>query len=140
MVYKYMLENYLGEAKNPNIPIREGSSKPKFDKYNIEKIQFIYVAHDITATDVDSFAEILERIKQLKRMLNSKSNSFFFMTTLVVNVDDNISVPYINFIKNKIEAINKYVDTQQIPPMDDPFIDTKQCFFCLNRSTCNRQK
>jgi uncharacterized membrane-anchored protein YjiN (DUF445 family) len=81
MAYKYILENHLDEARDPNIKVRQGTQKPKFDKYDIKTVQFIYVAHDVTATDVDSFAEILQRIKDLKRLLNSKSNSFFFITT-----------------------------------------------------------
>ncbi len=137
MTYKYILENYLEEAKDPKIEIRKGTVKPKFDKYEIKTVQFIYVAHDITATDVDSFAEILERIKQLKRLLNSKSNSFFFITTMVVDVTNGVATPFLEYVKNKIEAINHYITVQQLPEMSDPYIDKKQCFFCLYKRICN---
>jgi len=137
MTYKYILENYLEEAKDPKIEIRKGTVKPKFDKYEIKTVQFIYVAHDITATDVDSFAEILERIKQLKRLLNSKSNSFFFITTMVVDVTNGVATPFLEYVKNKIEAINHYMTVQQLPEMSDPYIDKKACFFCLYKRICN---
>jgi len=138
MVYKYILEKYIEEARDPNIPIRKGASKPKFEKYDIQTIQFIYVAHDITATDVESFGEILSRIKDLKRLLNSKSNSFFFMTTLIIDSINDVAEKYIEYVENKIKYINYYVDNNIIPPADDPFIDTKACFFCLySRGVCD---
>jgi len=137
MAYKYILENHLAEAKDPQIKIRKGSSKPRFDIYDIKTVQFIYIAHDVTATDVDSFEEILERIKQLKRLLNSKSNSFFFITTLVVSVDNGISDPYIDYVRNKIKTINHYMDTNTLPDKTDPYIDKKACHFCLYSELCD---
>jgi len=137
IAYKYVLENHLKEAKDPSIKIRKGTLKPRFDSYNIQKIQFIYVAHDVTATDVDSFAEILERIKQLKRVLNSKSNSFFFITTLVINLNDEISKPYLEFVENKIKYINYYIDNNKLPDISDPFIDKQKCYFCLYNKICD---
>jgi len=138
MAYKYILENHLKEAKDPKIEIRKGTSKPKYDSYDIKTVQFIYVAHDITATDVDSFGEALQRIKDLKRMFNSKSNSFFFMTTMLVDVTNEIATPYIEYVKNKISAINHYLDNNLLPGMDDPFIDQSKCFFCMYRNLCKK--
>ncbi len=137
MVYKYILENHLEEARDPSIPIRKGTFKPLLDSYDIQTVQFIYVAHDVTATDVDSFAEILQRIKDLKRVLNSRSNSFFFMTTMLVDVTNGIADPYIKYVKDKLEAINQYLDTETIPPAADPYIDKSKCFFCLYRKICD---
>lgn len=137
MSYKYALENHLQEAKDPKIKIRKGSSKPRYDKYDIQKIQFIYVAHDITTTDVDSFSEVLERIKQLKRLLNSKSNSFFFITTLVVNLTNEISKQYLEYVENKIKYINYYVDNNKLPESSDPFVDKSKCYFCLYSPMCD---
>jgi hypothetical protein len=137
MTYKYILENHLVEAKDPNIPIRKGTRKPKFDKYDIKTVQFIYVAHDVTATDVDSFAEILERIKELKRLLNSKSNSFFFITTMVVSTENEIADPYIDYVKNKILTINRYMNTNTVPDKTDPYNDKSKCFFCMYNRICD---
>ncbi len=53
IAYKYILENHLKEAKNPGVKTRTGT--PKLDKYDIDTIQFIYLAHDITASDVEDF-------------------------------------------------------------------------------------
>lgn len=138
MTYKYILENYLAEAKDPKIKVRKGTQKPKFDKYEINTVQFIYVAHDVTATDVDSFAEILERIKQLKRLLNSKSNSFFFITTMSVGTTNEIAKPFLDYVQHKIKSINDYMDKQQLPPLDDVYVDTKKCFFCTYRRICGK--
>jgi hypothetical protein len=140
MTYKYILENHLAEAKDPKIKIRKGSSKPRFDIYNIKTIQFIYIAHDVTATDVDSFEEILERIKQLKRLLNSKSNSFFFITTMVVDVTNGVATPFVDYVENKIKTINHYMDTNTLPDKTDPYIDTKGCFFCMYYKLCDIKK
>ena len=137
MVYKYILENHLQEAKDPSVKIRKGTVKPKFDSYDIKTVQFIYVAHDVTATDVDSFAEILERIKQLKRTLNSKSNSFFFMTTMVVDVTNGVAKPYIDYVRTKLKAINQYLDTDKLPDASDPYIDKNKCYFCMYNRTCD---
>lgn len=137
MTYKYVLENHLKEAKDPSIKVRKGTLKPKLDLYDIKTIQFIYVAHDITATDVDTFAEVLERIKELKRVLNSKSNSFFFMTTMVVDVTNGVATPYIEYVESKIKAINYYVDNNTIPDKDDTYIDRSKCYFCLYNRMCD---
>jgi len=137
VTYKYLLENHLKEAKDPSIEIREGSRKPKLDKYDIHSIQFIYVAHDIVATDTESFAENLQRIKDIKRIFKSKSNTFFFITTLVNDVTNGVADPYIKFIKSKLDRINYYLDNNLIPDNNDPFIDKKKCYFCLYKKICN---
>lgn len=140
ITYKYMLENHLQEAKDPNIKIRSGSSKPLLDKYEINQVQYIYVAHDITATDCESFSEMIKRIKDIKKSLNSKSDSFFFMTTLCVpTITDNIK-KHIEYVTTKIKYINWYLDNQKLPSHDDPFIDKSKCFFCLYKSICYLHK
>jgi hypothetical protein len=138
ITYKYLLENHLEEAKNPGIEIREGTVKPKLDKYNINKIQFIYVAHDLIASDTEGgLNEALNHVKTLKRSLNSKYNTFFFITTLLIDITDELADPYINYIKTKIQAINYYVDNNLSPDKDDPFIESSKCFFCLYKKNCN---
>ena len=91
----------------------------------------------MTATDVESFDEIIERIRQLKKLLNSKSNTFFFITTLVVDVTNNIADPYIDYIRKKLDRINYYLDNGKIPGDDDEFVDKKKCFFCLYKKLCD---
>jgi len=137
VTYKYLLENHLQEAKDPSIKIREGTSKPKFDKYDIHTIQFIYVAHDMLATDVESFSDNIRRIKDIKQLLHSKSNTFFFITTLATDVTNGVAKPYIAFIKSKLEKINYYLDNKLIPDDNDPYIDKSKCFFCLYKKLCN---
>jgi hypothetical protein len=140
MAYKYFLENFLDEIKSYGSEVIKSGKKinlPLLDKYDIQKVQFIYVAHDVTATDVESFDEIIERIRQLKKLLNSKSNTFFFITTLVVDVTNNIADPYIDYIRKKLDRINYYLDNGKIPGDDDEFVDKKKCFFCLYKKLCD---
>ena len=133
MAYKYILENHLDEAKNANVKRR--TQPPVLDKYNIDTLQFIYVAHDLLASDIEDFGEMLNRIKHIKKVLNSRSNSFFFMSTLTVNLTDEISKPHIDYVEDKIKRINWYVDNNKFPTKDDPYVN-KKCFFCLYDKVC----
>ena len=41
---------------------------------------------------------------------------------------------------NKIKTINNYLGNSILPEEDDPYIDTKQCYFCLyNKIYCQLQ-
>lgn len=137
IVYKYILENYLHEAQTAKVKRR--TQPPALDKYEIDTIQFIYIAHDLLASDVEDFGEMLERIKQLKRTLNSRSNSFFFMSALTINLTEEVAKPYIDFVHDKIARINWYVNNNKIPGADDPYVN-KKCFFCLYNKICQISK
>jgi CRISPR/Cas system-associated exonuclease Cas4 (RecB family) len=133
MTYKYILENHLNEAKTADVKRR--TQPPALDVYDIDTIQLIYIAHDLSASDVEDFGLMLKKIKQIKKTLNSKSNSFFFMTTLTINLTEEISKPYIDFVHDKINRINWYVKNNKIPGSDDPYVN-KKCFFCLYKDIC----
>lgn len=141
ITYKYILENFIEEAKDPNIKIRKGTNKPKYDKYEIDTIQFIYIAHDIMASDVDSFSEAIHIVDNVKKTLNSRSNHFYFMTTVKYDLNkiSNIEL-YTNYVKEKIEAINYYLDNNLLPGSNDKFIDKHSCFFCLYKDICDISK
>lgn len=138
MVYKYILENYLEEAKNPNIKVREGTEKPKLNKYDIKFIQFIYIAHDLIAADIEDLSAAIKSITTLKSNLNSRRNQFFFITQL--SIDTNCCDKYINYIKTKIDHINYYLQTNKLPPENDPYIDHKKCYFCNYNKICDIKK
>ena len=74
----------------------------------------------------------------LKRLLNSKSNSFFFITTMVVSVDNGIATPFLEYVRNKIIAINDYMNKQLLPDFSDPYVDKKACFFCTYSRICGK--
>jgi len=135
MTYKYILENYLKEAQTANVKRR--TQPPILEHYKIDTLQFIYVCHEILASDIEDFGQMLNNIKHIKKSLNSKSNSFFFMTALTVNLTDEISKPYIDFIHDKIKRINWYLSNNKQPTSDDPYVDTKKCFFCLYNDICH---
>ncbi|MFW6247160.1 MAG: hypothetical protein ACOC22_03260, partial [bacterium] len=138
MVYKYVIENYLEESKTHNEETR--TPPPKYDNYDFNTLQFIYVAHDMFSSDVDSFSEALAIVKRVKQMLNSRRNDMFFMTSVVLDTNCFDVAPYMKYIKEKIERINYYLDNNKIPPADDPYIDRKKCFFCLYKDNCEVTK
>ena len=138
MTYKYILEEHLAEAQNPGVPTR--TQPPALDNYNINKIQFIYVAHDVCSADVEDFGQAVEAAKNVRKQLNSRYNKFFFMTGVTLDTSSFDTTPYLEYIKNKIAAINWYIDNNKIPTKDDPFVDTKKCFFCLYQRNCELLK
>lgn len=135
MVYKHVLENHLAEAKDPTIKVR--SNKPALDEYKIDTIQFIYLAHDITASDVEDVSEALMLIAKIKKQLKSKNNPFFFMTSLVVDTNAFDQAPFMDFIKGKIESINSHFEARKLPAADDEYIVKSKCFFCRYYSVCD---
>ena len=134
MSYKYILENYLKESQQAVVKRR--TKPPSLDFYKIDTIQFIYVAHDLLASDIEDFGQMMERIKHIKKVLNSRSNSFFFMSALTINLTDEIAQPYIDFVHNKIQQINWYVKNNKFPTENDPYVN-KKCFFCLYQDICS---
>lgn len=141
MVYKYILENHLEEAKKQPLkskvsPDGTRTSPPTLDKYDINKLQIIYIAHNILSDDVEDLGQCLENIKNIKKVLNSKHDQFYFMSSIVLDTDSFDPQPYISHIRNKIERINWYVNSNKLPTEQDEFVDTKKCFFCLYRPDC----
>jgi hypothetical protein len=134
LTYKYILENYLEEAKNNQEETR--TQRPLLDNYNIKHIQYIYVAHDIIASDVESLDEAIEITKHVRKVLNSKSNAFYFMSSLRLDLDNYDLTEHFNYIKNKIQRVNYYLDNNLDIPSNDEFIDSKACFFCLYQHIC----
>lgn len=133
LAYKIMYEDHLKEAK---VQQNTRTSPPKFDYYHIDKIQYIYVAHDIISSDNESLAEALDIIKTLKKKLQSKKDPFFFISSLVMDLTTVDVSKDIEWIKNKIKAINYYLDNKLTPSNDDEFVDGKGCYFCLYKDLC----
>jgi len=133
MMYKHILENHLDECKKQT---NTRTLPPQLDEYNIDTLQFIYVAHDVISSDVESFSECMKIVKHVKKLLKSKYNQFFFITSLVLDVNQFDTTPYIDFIKRKIDKINWYIDHNKFPTEDDEFVDKSKCYFCLYSSTC----
>ena len=135
MTYKYVLENYIEEARDPNIKTR--TNKPALEHYDIDTIQFIYLAHDITASDIEDFSLALKIVDDVKKQLKSKYNSFYFITSLILDVNCFDPEPYIDFIKNKMNQITGFLDSKTLPPGDNEFINKKKCFFCHYYGICD---
>ena len=135
LFYKYLLENHLQEAQQQQ---NTRTPPPQQESYNIETIQLIYVAHDVMATDCKSFSECQKVAKEVKQMLQSRQNQFHFITS--VNIDLNaIDVqPHMDWLINKVNQINYYLDNQTVPPMNDPFVNSKGCHFCLYKKLCGQ--
>lgn len=135
MTYKYTLENHLEEARDESISTR--TNKPALDNYNIDTLQFIYLAHDITASDIEDFSMALKVVKSVKQQLNSKYNPFYFITSIILDTNCFDQVPYIDFIKDKLKRINDYLENNKLPPGNDPYVNRKKCFFCHYSPICD---
>jgi hypothetical protein len=135
LLYKWLLENHLEEMK-AQTQVR--TQVPKLDKYNIKYIQLIYLAHDLVASECNSMSECEKINAQLKKLLNSKYNPFYFITT--INIDlEKIDVPlYEQYIVDKILEINSFLTNKQLPDMKNRFISSKSCFFCLYKNICSQ--
>lgn len=135
MTYKYMLENHLKEAKKKEIKTR--TAKPVLDKYKIDTLQFIYLAHDITASDIEDFSVALKVFDNVKKQLNSRTNPFYFITSLVLDTNCFDQEPYVIFIKDKLEQTNWFLDNNKLPPGDNDYVNRKKCFFCHYNPICD---
>lgn len=135
MTYKYVLENFLDEAKDESIKTR--SNKPALDHYDIDTLQFIYLAHDITASDIDDFSMALKIVDSIKKQLNSKRNPFYFITSMVLDTNTFDAEPYYDFIRRKIKEINEFLDSNTLPPGNNEFVNRKKCFFCHYYGICD---
>jgi len=136
--YKHLLENHLEEIKQQQ-PSRNGAL-PKFDQYNIKYIQLIYVCHELISSDSSTLNEDLKFSKELKKKLDSRRNPFWFITTLSVDLSKiNIKI-YENYLLEKYNTIKTAIDSNVIIPMDNKFIDTKGCYFCVYKQTCEKYR
>jgi len=134
ITYKYFLENHLDEIKKQT-DIR--TRIPICSSYNIKIMQFIYVAHDICSGDCNSFDEALLVVDNVKKMLKSKNNSFYFISCLNIPVANIDLTSYESFVVDKLKTINYYLDSNKIPPKTDKYIDTSHCFFCMFKDICD---
>ena len=130
---KYLLENHLEESKKQTTRSRP----PKLDKYDIRYIQLLYVAHDLTSAECKSMSECIDIAKKTKKLLNSKNNPFHYMNVVTIDLNVIDITPHLNYIIAKLNAINHYLNTNTIPPVNDPFI-SKNCHFCLYKRICSQ--
>lgn len=132
---KYLIENHLAEAQ-----AQQGtrSAPPKLSSYALTHIQLIYVAHDIISADCKSISESIQVAKEIKKLLNSKYNKFHYITTITLDLSKFDIKPYEDYIVGKMNAINYYMDNQTIPPIDNPYISSKSCHFCIYKKVCSQ--
>jgi len=135
LFFRWLLHNHLDEAKaQPLNTLR--SNPPKLDKYHIRYIQYIYVAHDIVSSDVSSMSQALSLVTQMKKLLNSKKNKFFFITALTLDLQNiDISQQELNLV-DKLNTINYCLNNNVIPNKNNKFVKDS-CFFCLYKSVCS---
>jgi hypothetical protein len=145
VLYRWMLHNHLEEMKQQ--PIKSESNPygirtppPKLNKYNITHFQLIYVAHDMISSECDNLTEAVSLQTSVKRMLNSRYNQMYFISQLTIDLTTIDMKPYEDYIVNKINTLNKYIQNEEIPPMDDSFVDTSCCFFCLFNKVCKEKR
>lgn len=149
LIYKHLLENYLDEINlTKERLIKEDHNNkskynwPKQNNYNFKYIQFIYIAHDLTSSDVSSISEALYIQKQIKKQLNSKYNKFFFIKDIIIDINQNKDyyTQIENNLFNKLQKILFYFNRNKLPDPTDEYIDKNQCFFCLYKDICQYYK
>jgi hypothetical protein len=133
--YRWLLHNHLTEAKQQPLETLR-SSPPKLNKYNIKYIQYIYVAHDIIASDVSSMSQAISAVKKLKQLLNSRNNKFFFITVITLDLNTIDITPYEDEVIEKLNTINYCINNNIIPNKENRFIKNN-CFFCLYKKICS---
>jgi hypothetical protein len=134
MFYRYLLMNHLKEAQSqPLSSLR--SPPPKLPEYNIDTVQLIYAAHDLLSSDSVSPSDAIKQATVLKKMLNSKHNKFFYITTITLDLTVIDPAPYEAYIVEKLETINHCLANNIVPSRDNKFVNN-ECFFCLFKEVC----
>ena len=149
VLYKYLLENHLDEINT----LDNKYNKPKFDKYKFKKIQMIYIANDLISGDMVNISESYKLVETLKAKLNAKTNPFWFITTVVIDVEENFELisKLEDKIKNKIQLLNESIVHNRnnidkiYPPKTNEFVQeyvkSGYCFsFCLYNNHCWKTK
>ena len=136
--YYYILKNHLAEAREAEVSKRCGE-KPHLEAYDIQRLQFLYISHDLISSQAESYSEMMEAVRQLKRNLDSKKNPFFFITSVVVDLTPEIEEKYFDFIRGKFEDIHTYMRTSTNPTEGSRYL-TQDCFFCPYKSICEHAK
>ena len=135
--YRYMLQNHLDEILSNDVKIHYNmGEKPKLSEYNVDKLQFLYIAHDIISSQAETYAEMLECVKSVKKSLDSRHNPFFFITTIIVDLDDETCKKMDEFVSGKFEDIHYYMKTETNPDDSSRYVNKKNCYFCPYKSVC----
>jgi hypothetical protein len=134
LLYKYLIETYIDEIKSFKSPKRY--NLPRYDKYDIENVQFIYLCHELFSAD-HSLEQSVSMARELRKQLNSKFNQMWFIKDINYKIKTFDITERIQFIKTKIDEINKYLKSKTIPDMDHEMVDKSKCFFCLHKKICN---
>jgi len=133
IIYTHLLNDYFDKVDKENYSF-------KYDSYNIKYIQFIYIAHDIVAKDIDNIEECLEIYRNIKKQLKSFFNKFYFIKVITYSIDENIDE--FNTLKarafDKLMEINKFIKKHIIPPLNHKYINTNYCNFCPYKHLCNK--
>ena len=140
LLYKMLLENHLDESKSQDLGERANKyNLPKLNKYNINKIQMIYVCHELLAAD-KTIEDSIEFAKKLKRLLKSKFNSLWFIKPILYNLDNDRYKFHLQLLNERLEETQSFIDNKIIPTMDHRFVDKTKCFFCLYKDVCEKNK
>ncbi len=137
MTYLYILETYNEECKLQTNKIRHGGTVPLLEKYNVNKIQFIYVAHDIITADLNTIGECIRQAADTRKKLKSARNPFVFITSLVIDITKQQKEEIGLWVQTKLDSIKHYMSSNTTPQKTDPYIDKGACFFCMYKDLCD---
>lgn len=138
LLYKYLIENFLDESKKQDLGERASKyNLPKLNKYEIDKIQMIYVCHELMAAD-KTIEESVQFAKSLRKQLNSKFNTLWFIKSILYPMDNEKYKHHIQLIEERLDETQDFINKQLVPPMKHRFVDTSKCFFCLYKDSCRK--
>ena len=140
VLYKHLLENYLDESSSQVLTSDEIKkyNLPKLKKYNIKVLQFIYVCHELISAEANTIEQDIEFSKRLKKFMNSKNNKFWFIKEIQLDLE-NFNIEKIeNHVIDKLKELKMYYDNKKIPDLNNKYVDSKACFFCLFKEVCRQ--
>jgi hypothetical protein len=89
---------------------------------------------------MDSMSDAIKSVKTIRKNLESKKNPFCFISVLDFNLKEIDTTEYIDYIKEKITAINDYINNNKLPSKENKFVDEGKCYFCIYKNFCEIKK
>ena len=88
------------------------------------------------ASDIESLSEAIACVDHVKKVLNSKHNTFYFCSNMLLDLENYDLTAHMAYITGKIQRVNYYLDNNLDIAEDDEYIDKNACFFCLYPQIC----
>jgi len=133
LIEKYLLENF-GNEINENL-LKRGKQL-RYSDYKIDYLQFIYVCNELFSAD-KTIDESVRDAKLMKEKLKI-GGGFWFMKVIDIDLKRVNLQKYEERVVSKLNDINRFLRTNNAPPINNEFVDKTQCPFCPWKITCDK--